>query len=106
MNDVLTRRSSECRRLTKGNERWRANGRIAGHDDRPLIDSFENVAAHDVAGRAHGDYRAVVQQHHRCGEAGDEIELMTDEQYGVAIPGERIEQLEHRHLVRDVEERR
>jgi len=40
------------------------------------------------------------------GEARDEVELMAHEQHGQAIGGEAAEQLEHRHLVADVEKGR
>ena len=48
--------------------------------------------------------RPAVQQHHVVGEARDEVELVADEQHGLPSAREAAEQLEHGHLVADVEE--
>src|SRR5512146_204751 len=87
-------------------ERWRADERIVSDDERPIVDALEGLGLHDFIGAARGDDGALTQQHQCGGESRDEVELVTHEYHGPSAARETVEQLEHPHLVRDVEKRR
>jgi len=61
------------------NERRRADCRISGNHERPLVDVLEHVPAHHGVRRAVDRDVAVVEQHDPAGEARDEIELVAHE---------------------------
>ena len=89
----------------KRHERWGADRGIACHHEGPLIDSLERGRLHDGVRSASSSNLPFVKQDHRVGESRDEVELVADDENGAPAPRERREQLEHRHLVPDIEER-
>src|ERR1035437_9014476 len=100
----VERGSARCT-VPQRHEHRCADGGIARHDEGPFVDLLEQVATHDVVRRAERGERPRMEQCDAGGEPRDEVELMTHEQHGAAFARERVEQFEHRHFVRDVEER-
>src|SRR5436190_1731918 len=98
--------ASGARTRAEGDERGRADGRIVRDDERPVVERFEQARLHDVGRGAFSRDATAMQQHHVVGEACDEVELMTHEQYRHAVRGKATQQLEDGHLVSDVEEGR
>ena len=76
------------------------------HGEGPLVHALEDVRTHHVVGRSLGDDEAALKQHHPVREARDEVELVADEKHRLSRDGESMQQLEHRHLVGDVEKGR
>src|SRR5689334_1741513 len=97
-------KSSGLRWSPKRHEGGRADSRVARDDYRPPVNRFEPTRLHDVAGSSVYCDSAVIEEHNRMRKARDQIELMADQENRQAVACERCQQLEDRHLVRNVEE--
>src|SRR2546423_9679338 len=89
---------------TEWKERGCANGGIARDDERPLVHALEHRALHHIGGRAVGFDASAVKKDDAVSEARDEVQLMAHEQHGVSLSRQAAEELEHGHLVANVEE--
>ena len=85
-------------------ECWCADGRIARDNEWPFVDSFEDVATHDIERSSRGGHHALGQKDYVIGEAGDEVQLVTHDENGSTAARQSGQKLEASHLVGDVEE--
>ena len=87
------------------NEHRRADGGVTRNNERPLVHTFEHITTHDVGGRSVCRDATGVEQHDRRRKPCNEIELVAHEEHRLPCPRQRDQELELRHLVRDIEER-
>src|SRR3990172_3350913 len=92
--------------MAERDEDGRADGRVPGDDEGPFVDALQLDAAHHRVRRTGRGERTAMEESDGRREARDEIELVAHEQHGAPLAGERVEELEDTHLVRDVEEGR
>jgi hypothetical protein len=89
----------------KWNEGRCADGWITRHDERPFIDTLEDIRLHHGVGRTGRGDGAAMEQYELIGKTCDEVQLVADEEHGLPGARQAAQQLEDGHLVSDVEKR-
>src|SRR5919108_7016 len=84
----------------------RTDRRIAGHDEWPLVHTLECRRLHNDVWCAGSDHASLMQEDHDVGKTRNEVQLMANDDHCSAGASERGEELEHGHLMADVEKRR